>query len=129
MRPELDKAQIKKQLLEAQQEIAGRLGLRDEVRIEHTADEMDQVQAAEARELAISNLDRWARWLRQVEGALRKLDTGEYGICERCEEEIGVRRLRAVPWAQLCIRCQEIADQRKPDNHDDERIEVHLNAA
>jgi DnaK suppressor protein len=74
--------------------------------IEQTADAMDQVQAAAARELAIGNLDRSARWLRDIQEALCRLDIGEYGTCLNCEEEIGAKRLRAVPWAQLCLRCQ-----------------------
>jgi DnaK suppressor protein len=100
-----------RQLQGARQEIAKSLGLRDEACIEQAADEMDQVQAAEARDLAIRSLDRSVRRLRQIEEALRRLDKGEYGICANCEEEIGAKRLRALPWAQFCLKCQEIADQ------------------
>ena len=110
MRPELDPLQIKRTLQEARQEIAKSLGLRDEVCIEQAADVLDQVQAAEARELAIRSLDRSSRQLRQIEEALRRLDAAEYGTCANCEEEIGLKRLRAVPWAQFCLECQETAD-------------------
>ncbi|MCS7173013.1 MAG: TraR/DksA C4-type zinc finger protein [Armatimonadetes bacterium] len=41
-----------------------------------------------------------------VEDALRKLDAGQYGICERCGQSIDVERLRALPFARLCIRCK-----------------------
>lgn len=44
--------------------------------------------------------------LRMVEDALRKLDEGTYGVCERCGRPIGVERLRALPFASLCIRCK-----------------------
>ncbi len=44
--------------------------------------------------------------LRMVEEALRKLDAGTYGTCERCGGPIGVERLRALPFANLCIRCK-----------------------
>lgn len=44
--------------------------------------------------------------LRMVEDALRKLDAGTYGTCERCGEPIDVERLRALPFANLCIRCK-----------------------
>lgn len=129
MTPEVDKLQIKKQLLDARQEIAKSLGLRDEVYIEQAADTMDQVQAAEARELAISNLDRSARRLRQIEDALRRLKTGEYGTCANCEEEIGPKRLRAVPWAQLCLKCQDLADQSECCDSGHSAAEMFLNAA
>jgi len=111
MTTQVEKLQIKRQLEDARREIAQSPGLRDEVCIERAADAMDQLQAAEARELAISNLDRSARRLRQIEDALRRLETGGYGTCIGCEEEIGTKRLRAVPWAQLCLKCQEMADR------------------
>ncbi|MDR7438838.1 MAG: TraR/DksA C4-type zinc finger protein [Armatimonadota bacterium] len=44
--------------------------------------------------------------LHMVEDALRKLDAGQYGICERCGQPIDVERLRALPFARLCIRCK-----------------------
>lgn len=126
MTPEVDKLQIKKQLQDARQEIAKSLRSREEVRIEQAADTMDQVQAAEAREFAINNLDRFARRLRQIEDALRRLEAGEYGTCANCEKEIGPKRLRAVPWAQFCLKCQEIADQSEfSDRGHDAELFLH----
>jgi len=46
----------------------------------------------------------------QIDRALAKIDDGTYGICERCGREIGEERLRARPWALLCID-----DQRRVD--------------
>ena len=129
MTPEFDKLQVKKQLEDARQEIAKSLGLWDQVCIEQAADAMDQVQAAVARELAIGNLDRSARWLREIEEALRRLDIGEYGTCANCEERIGPKRLRAVPWAQLCLKCQEMADQSEFGDRGHYAAEPFLNAA
>lgn len=45
--------------------------------------------------------------LAQVEQALARLDKGTYGICERCGSEIDFARLKAIPYASLCIRCQQ----------------------
>lgn len=129
MTTEFNKVQIKKQLQDAHREIAKSLGLRSEVYIEQAADLLDQVQAAEARELAVRNLDRSARLLRQIEEVLRRLDTGEYGICADCEEEIAPKRLRAVPWAQLCLKCQEFADQSKFGHGGNDADDLFLNAA
>ena len=126
---EFDKSQVKGQLEDAHREIAKSLGLRDQVCIEQVADAMDQVQAAAARDLAISNLDRSVRWLREIEDALRRLDIGEYGTCANCEEEIGPKRLRAVPWARFCLKCQEIADQNEFGDSGHDAVEPFLNAA
>jgi DnaK suppressor protein len=41
--------------------------------------------------------------LAAIDGALLRIDEGTYGICERCGREIGVERLRVVPYATLCI--------------------------
>ena len=38
--------------------------------------------------------------------ALEKIEEGSYGICESCEEEIPIKRLRAIPDAKFCIACQ-----------------------
>lgn len=43
--------------------------------------------------------------LKQVEEAFKRLETGEYGICSNCEEEISPQRLKAKPEAHLCIEC------------------------
>ena len=49
--------------------------------------------------------------LAQIDRALAKLDDGTYGICERCGREIGEERLRARPWAVLCIDDQRLVDR------------------
>ena len=42
-----------------------------------------------------------------VDRALERVEAGEYGECEECGETISEARLRAIPWASLCITCQE----------------------
>lgn len=44
--------------------------------------------------------------LAEVERALQRMETGEYGWCENCQEPIDVERLEALPWASSCIRCK-----------------------
>ncbi|HEY1242946.1 MAG TPA: TraR/DksA family transcriptional regulator [Bryobacteraceae bacterium] len=45
--------------------------------------------------------------LRLVDEALDRLSSGDYGVCQACEEPIPAKRLRALPWARYCITCQE----------------------
>jgi len=45
--------------------------------------------------------------LREISGALHRIDNGSYGICMECEEPISSKRLDAVPWARYCVTCQE----------------------
>jgi RNA polymerase-binding protein DksA len=49
--------------------------------------------------------------LAQIDRAIAKLDDGTYGTCERCGRPIGEERLRARPWALLCIDDQRLADR------------------
>jgi len=127
--PELDRLRIRKQLQEARDAITQNLGLREQVQVEQAADEMDEVQASAVREVAITNLNRSARWLRQVDDALFRLETGEYGRCVNCEQEIGAKRLSAVPWAEFCLRCQEMADRGEIGARGPETAESFLDAA
>ena len=89
-----------KTILETKQaELAQVLRNREAITIEKSADAIDEVQHAAERELAIRNLDRESGLLRQVRGALRRVEDGTYGVCLHCEEEINPKRLQAVPWA------------------------------
>ena len=100
--------------LEAKQaEIGASLRNREDIAIEKAADAIDEVQLAGERELAIRNLDRESGLLRKVKAALARMEDGSYGTCMHCEEEIGSKRLHAVPWAPFCIRCQEAADRHE----------------
>ena len=74
---------------------------------------MDEIQRASERDLAISNIDRGSKQLRDVPAALRRIRDGSFGVCEECEEEIHLKRLVAIPWASLCIHCQEALDCRE----------------
>ena len=83
---------------------------REGLTIERTPDALDEVQFAAARELSTRNLERESTVLREVRAALDRIADGSYGLCLRCEEEISQKRLKAVPWATLCISCQENSD-------------------
>jgi DnaK suppressor protein len=83
---------------------------RDGITVERSADQIDEIQAASQRALAVCNLDREFNQLRDARAALRRIQEGTFGTCQECDEEIHPKRLAAVPWATFCIRCQEAAD-------------------
>ena len=104
-------------VLEVQQaELVQLIRNRDGIAIEKSADTLDEVQNATERELAIRSLDRDSNMLRNVRGALRRVENGSFGVCLHCEEDISPKRLAAVPWTTFCIQCQEIADRTQGDN-------------
>ena len=54
---------------------------------------------------SLSNSER--QLLLQVDDALSRIENGTYGVCASCEDALNLKRLQAVPWATLCLRCQE----------------------
>jgi len=97
-------------LVAKQTDLAPTLRKRDGIAIEKTPDALDEVQLAAERELMTRNLERESKTLREVRAALERIQQNTYGTCLNCEEEIGLRRLKAVPWTPLCIACQERED-------------------
>jgi DnaK suppressor protein len=108
-----------KNTLEAKQaELVHFVSNREGIAIEKSPDALDEVQHAAERELAIRNLDRESNLLRNVRGALRRLNEGTFGVCVHCEEEISPKRLAAVPWTAYCIQCQELADRNQAEGNE-----------
>lgn len=114
-----------RQMLEAKRAEIIRSRNPEKIVIERAADEMDELVLATERELAIETLTRQAGLLSQVTKALERIKDESYGDCEECEEPISPRRLAAVPWASLCIRCQEEADRRGTSGRD-HRLDILL---
>jgi DnaK suppressor protein len=100
------------EILERQEaELVHLLRKRDGIAIEKSPDQMDEIQYATERDLAIRNVDRESSLLRDVKDALRRIHDGTFGPCVECESAINPKRLAAVPWAARCIQCQEAADR------------------
>lgn len=97
-------------------DLAQILRRRDGITIEKSADQMDEIQYAAERDLAIRNVDRESKVMRQVRAALQRIQDGSFGTCIECDGEISLKRLSAVPWAARCIRCQEVADRNGEDS-------------
>jgi DnaK suppressor protein len=119
-----------KDILEAKQaELEHLVRNRDGIAIEKSPDALDEVQHAAERELAIRNLDRESSLLRNVRGALRRIDEGIFGVCLHCEEDISPKRLAAVPWTPFCIQCQEMADRNQAGEGSETFDDLLVNAA
>lgn len=86
---------------------------REAVAIEGSPDELDRIQQAGDRDSAMENLQRNSNRMREVQGALRRIHEGTFGICAECGEAINPKRLAAIPWASYCIVCQEATDSER----------------
>ena len=60
-----------------------------------------------------SVLERNQREIKEIQASLVKFEEGVYGICEMCEDEIGIERLQAKPHARFCINCREIYEKKE----------------
>jgi DnaK suppressor protein len=109
----LEQENFKQLLTAALEQMEEPLGKRDEIAIENAPDDIDRVQGAVERELAIRQLESNFSRIQSVKLALERIEDGTYGTCIECEQEISPKRLKAVPWASCCIQCQEIADRER----------------
>jgi DnaK suppressor protein len=92
------------------QELEQPLRTREEIAVENAPDALDQAQHAADRELAIRRLEFDSSCLRSVRNAMRRIEDGTYGTCLRCDAEISAKRLKAVPWTEYCLECQDTAE-------------------
>jgi len=108
--------QFRKKLLEAKEILVDRVqkaevdGRQTDAESE-ARDLADQASSSYTKELLFSKSNSDRQFLQRIEDALERIDAGEYGVCSSCEESIGLKRLEAVPWARLCIKCQELQEQ------------------
>lgn len=76
-------------------------------------DEVDQASSEYMQAFSFRLRGRERFLLGKIEHALKKMEGGEYGLCEECEEPISLKRLHARPEAQLCIQCKEAQEKEE----------------
>ena len=94
-------------------ELESASGNREALASDSSPEDLDRIQHAGDRDLAMNHLERSSIRLREVRAALRRMDKGAFGICVECEANINAKRLAAVPWTLFCIVCQEAADREQ----------------
>jgi DnaK suppressor protein len=80
-----------------------------------TQDVADQAVISYQKELLFSQGTTGHQQLRLVQKALSRLHEGSFGDCVHCGEEIGAKRLDALPWTPYCIGCQEKIEKGEID--------------
>jgi DnaK suppressor protein len=76
-------------------------------------DPNDRATQEEEFSLELRTRDRERKLLKKIEEALTQIDSKDYGFCDSCGAEIGVRRLEARPTATLCIECKTLQEVRE----------------
>ena len=88
-----------------QSDISGDVGLDDE--------SADAGTATFEREKDLSIENNVRDLLRKIEGTLKRMDAGTYGLCDRCGKPIEKARIKALPYAELCIKDAQAAQSRR----------------
>jgi DnaK suppressor protein len=76
-------------------------------------DPNDRATQEEEFTLELRTRDRERRLIKKINQSLEDMDKGDYGYCESCGTDIGLRRLEARPTANLCIDCKTLAEIRE----------------
>ena len=76
-------------------------------------DVIDQSCGNSSKEAMFAVYSQNRTQLRKVQAALRRIATGEFGICTVCGAAIGLKRLQALPWTNNCIECQEQSENER----------------
>ncbi len=63
--------------------------------------------------LELRTRDRERKLIKKIDESLKEIESGDYGFCEACGIEIGIRRLEARPTASLCIDCKTLDEIRE----------------
>ena len=63
--------------------------------------------------LELRTRDRERKLIKKIDDSLKEIESGDYGFCESCGIEIGIRRLEARPTASLCIDCKTLDEIRE----------------
>lgn len=114
----------RRMLLDKRQEVLSNLGIKFDTlaRMGRVAEE-DQAQITHDEFVSLHKNSIDYGQLRMIEEALDRLESGDYGICLSCEEPIPAKRLNAIPWARLCVPCQEFASRNPHHNeHTEEPV-------
>jgi len=98
------KEQIEKNLSGVQEEM-------DELQAQELNDEGDYAAANSDSLVESAIITQQQKELEEITRALHKIESGEYGICEMCEDPIGFQRLKVKPHAVYCIDCREIVEK------------------
>lgn len=77
------------------------------------ADPNDRASQESDMALELRNRDRERKLIKKIDETIGKIESGDYGYCENCGVEIGLKRLEARPTATLCIDCKTLDELRE----------------
>jgi len=113
-------AYFRKLLIERRAVLVGDLGHLEENALKRTKDNAATLDISNFADLGTDNFDQdftiglienSEEVVREIDAALGRIEAGTFGVCEQSGCDIGKNRLKAIPWARLCINCQRQVEQ------------------
>jgi DnaK suppressor protein len=109
-------AHFRKMLLAVKEELSQEIDrtvhmMQDEATV--FADPNDRASQESDMALELRNRDRERKLIKKIDETIGRIDAGDYGYCETCGIEIGLKRLEARPTATLCIDCKTLDELRE----------------
>lgn len=103
---------FKKLLSEKKETMLAELSeLAEEANNDGPSDEGDLSVSEVNQHLSFEMKSRERKYIKEIDDALKRIEAGTYGLCESCDIDISIPRLKASPIAKLCIECQEDAEK------------------
>lgn len=120
-----DLQELKKKLLERKETILKKMRQyyeeSQEVESNIAQDAVDRAESSYTKEFLLSLTDAEREQLTLINEALRRLARGNYGMCQSCGQPITKKRLEIVPWAPLCVECQQKKEKEEQEEKEVER--------
>lgn len=107
---------FRKQLIEKKEDILNEAGKTLSEMTDHNSnvpDPNDRATIESGRSFELRIRDRERKLLSKIDEALLRIEDGSYGMCEECDEKIGIKRLEARPVTTLCIDCKTIQETKE----------------
>lgn len=100
--------EFKKSLIEKRDDLLRLVKQKKELELSEAevGDEADAATQSLEKEMLFELNDNERTMLDNIEASLRKIEKGQYGLCESCNKRIAMERLKAMPFARYCISCQ-----------------------
>lgn len=106
-----DIEKLQKKLVEKKQEISSELSeIYNESKTVESGiaqDVGDKAESSYTKEFLLSLTETERIQLLMIDDALKRIQKGGYGYCQKCGKKIDLKRLNAIPWTQYCIQCQQ----------------------
>jgi DnaK suppressor protein len=110
-----EKQEFQRTLLDKKEQIVHKLSQvlieSKEVEANVAQDLVDKAESSYTKEFLLSLSDTERNHLMLIDEALRRLERDGFGLCQLCGQEIGKKRIEALPWTPTCIHCQQKAEE------------------